>query len=175
MTNEHKYSRQTLTGRRRRGRARTNRRLNYLIHKRMKLYIGSDHGGLELKHYLMGKFKEGEFIDLGHFDYDKKDDYPEIAHQAAEAILEDAGTLGILICSSGLGMSMAANRHPGIRAAVCLSTKMAKLSRQHNNANILCLGGKFINKGRALRILNKFVKTKFEGGRHQRRVEGIEI
>ena len=141
----------------------------------MKIYIGSDHGGFELKHYLMAKFKEGEFIDLGNFDYDKKDDYPAVAHLVAEAVLEDTGAWGILICSSGLGMSMAANRHLGIRAAVCLSVKMAKLSRQHNNANILCLGGKIISKGKSLRILKKFVKTKFESGRHQRRVEEIEI
>lgn len=140
----------------------------------MKIYIGSDHAGYELKHYLMGKFKEGEFVDLGYFDYNPKDDYPSVAHELAKEVLADEGAMGVLICGSGLGMAMAANRHHGIRAADCVYTKMAQTARQHNNANVLCLGARLLSQGKALRILKKFMETKFEGARHQIRVEGID-
>jgi len=140
----------------------------------MKIYIGSDHAGYELKHYLMSKYSSGDFEDLGYKEKDEKDDYPGIAHTLAEKITGNPDALGVLICGSGIGVSMAANRHRGIRAALCCNVKMAKMAREHNHANILCLGGRITGSGKAYKILKKFVKTKTEGGRHKKRVEQIE-
>ena len=141
----------------------------------MKIYIGSDHGGYELKHYLMKKFNDFEFKDLGHLENDSTDDYPEIAHQVAEAVSRDKDSLGVLICGSGLGMSMAANKHQGIRAASVNTSELAKLARQHNNANLLTLGGQIVSKSQAAKILKIFISTEFAGGRHQARVNNIDL
>ena len=141
----------------------------------MKLYIGSDHGGLELKHYLMDKFSNIQFEDLGHLKNDPADNYPEVAHKVAEAVSQDKKSLGVLICGSGLGMSMAANKHKGVRAAVATTPEMAHLSRQHNNANILSLGGRLISKEVAEETLKEFIGTEFEGGRHEERVNNIDL
>ena len=141
----------------------------------MKIYIGSDHGGYELKHYLMEKFKDVEFKDLGHLENDSTDDYPEIAHQVAEAVSRDKDSLGVLICGSGLGMSMAANKHQGIRAAAVNTPELAKLARQHNNANVLTIGGRIIGRSKAAKIFKTFISTGFDGGRHQERVNNIDL
>lgn len=122
----------------------------------------------------MDTFKEVEFVDLGHWENNPADNYPEVAHKVAAAVSQDKGSLGVLICGSGLGMSMAANKHQGIRAAVATSPQMAHLARQHNDANILTLGGRLTDQDTAAQALREFMETEFEGGRHEPRVKSIE-
>lgn len=139
------------------------------------LYMGSDHAGLELKNLLLPALREQGWIveDMGA--YDKSGcDYPEYAHAVCAKVLEH-DSFGILVCGTGLGMSMAANRHKGIRAAVCSMEFHARAAREHNNANILCLGERVTGPGLALQIAEVFLGTGFTGGRHQQRIEKIEI
>ena len=119
------------------------------------------------------KEKGHEVIDLGPFDKTRVD-YPDYAHKVAESVLENSGTQGILICGSGIGMSMAANRHAGIRAALCHDAYTATVARGHNDANILCFGERIIGKGVAESILDAWIAGSFDGGRHCGRVEKIE-
>ena len=142
----------------------------------MNIYTGSDHAGFNLKQILIRKLQElgFEVKDLGTYSKDSCD-YPDYAHLVAKNVLKDKNSLGLLVCGSGIGISMAANRHPGIRAALCRSGFEAELSRKHNNANILALGERITGQDLALDILDKFINTDFEGGRHSRRVEKIEI
>jgi len=142
----------------------------------MKVYAGSDHGGFLLKQTLIKRLKElgHEIVDLGT-DSQNSCDYPDYAHAVAEKILAEPGSMGILTCGSGIGISIAANRHAGIRAALCHSSLEATLARQHNNANVLVMGGRLVGEALALDILEKFFSASFEGGRHQARVEKIEI
>jgi len=141
----------------------------------MKFYIGTDHAGIDLKDYTVELLKEKghEVIDLGPFDKTRVD-YPDYAHKVAESVLENSGTQGILICGSGIGMSMAANRHAGIRAALCHDAYTATVARGHNDANILCFGERIIGKGVAESILDAWIAGSFDGGRHCGRVEKIE-
>lgn len=135
------------------------------------LVIGSDHGGFELKEFLAGCLREQaiEFIDVGCFS-SASVDYPEIAKAACEKIVSGEAELGILVCGTGIGMSMAANKIKGIRAACCSDTFSARLTREHNDANVLCLGGRVVGKGLALELLKSFLGASFQGGRHERRV-----
>ena len=141
----------------------------------MKIYAGSDHAGLALKltliKYLQKKGFEVE--DLGTYTSDSCD-YPDYAHAVAKKILSEPGTKGLLTCGSGIGISIAANRHKGIRAALCHTSLEAELSRKHNDANILVLGGRIIGEVLAEDIADKFYSTEFEGGRHSKRIEKIE-
>ena len=141
----------------------------------MKFYIGTDHAGIDLKDYTVELLKEKghEVIDLGPFDKTRVD-YPDYAHKVAQSVLENSGTQGILICGSGIGMSMAANRHAGIRAALCHDAYTATVARGHNDANILCFGERIIGKGVAESILDAWIAGSFDGGRHCGRVEKIE-
>ena len=141
----------------------------------MKFYIGTDHAGIDLKDYTIKLLKEKghEVIDLGPFDKTRVD-YPDYAHKVAQSVLENSGTQGILICGSGIGMSMAANRHAGIRAALCHDAYTATVARGHNDANILCFGERIIGKGVAESILDAWIAGSFDGGRHCGRVEKIE-
>ncbi|MFK5938797.1 MAG: ribose 5-phosphate isomerase B [Sulfurimonas sp.] len=141
----------------------------------MKFYIGTDHAGIELKDYTVELLKEKghEVIDLGPYNKDRVD-YPDYAHKVSLAVLEDSTTQGILICGSGIGMSMAANTHHGIRAALCHDAYTATVARGHNDANILCFGERIIGKGVAESILDAWIAESFEGGRHSGRVEKIE-
>ena len=141
----------------------------------MKFYIGTDHAGIELKDYTVALLKEKghEVIDLGPYNKTRVD-YPDYAHKVATSVLEDIGTQGILICGSGIGMSMAANRHTGIRAALCHVSYTATVARGHNNANILCFGERVVGKGVAESILDAWLAGSFDGGRHSGRVEKIE-
>jgi len=141
----------------------------------MKFYIGTDHAGLELKNWAVEllKAKGHEVHDFGPFTTDRVD-YPDYAHKVANAVLENEGTQGILICGSGIGMSMAANKHHGIRAALCHDAYTAIVARGHNDANILCFGERIIVKGVAESILDAWIASNFEGGRHTARVEKIE-
>ncbi len=142
----------------------------------MKFYIATDHAGVELKNWTVEtlKAKGHEVIDFGPFTTDRVD-YPDYAHKVATAVLEDTTSQGILICGSGIGMSMAANRHEGIRAALCHDAYTATVARGHNDANILCFGERIVGKGVAESILDAWLSGSFEGGRHCLRVEKIEI
>ncbi len=140
------------------------------------IYIGSDHAGYdlkeELKKYLDGKGQK--YIDLGTFSSDAVD-YPDIAREVSEKVLEEKKSLGVLICGTGIGMMMSANKLPGIRAAVCTHELMAKMARAHNNANVLCLGSRIIGIELAKQILDVFLNTEFEAEeRHERRIKKME-
>lgn len=141
----------------------------------MKIHIGSDHAGVELKELIKkhfdGKF---EFEDEGTFTTESVD-YPDFAHAVAQKVLEDGGSLGILICGTGNGMAITANKHAGIRAALCWAPEIAALAKQHNNANIIVLPARFITSDVAIATLTAFFEAEFEGGRHQRRIDKINI
>ncbi len=135
------------------------------------LAIGSDHGGYTLKQKIIEYLKQNniEFKDFGSFD-NASIDYPNIAFPLAKEVANGNYEKGILICGTGIGMSIAANKVKGIRAAVCCDTFSTRFTRLHNNANILCLGGRVIGDGLALDIIEVFLNTKFEGGRHANRI-----
>lgn len=140
------------------------------------IYLGSDHAGYELKDHLISfiKSKLWNFQDEGCFNCETTD-YPISAHKVAEKIIQNPNNIGVLICGSGNGMAMSANKHAHIRAALCWNETLSELARAHNNANILCLPARFINVELAEKILDKFMMTPFEGGRHLRRVENINL
>lgn len=141
----------------------------------MKVYIGSDHAGIELKDYLKKLLEKNHNIeDFGTFSGDSVD-YPDFAHKVAENVAKDSGSFGILICGTGNGMAMTANKHKGIRAALCWSKEIAALAKQHNNANILVLPARFIDNDCAAEILETFIATEFEGGRHLKRINKIDL
>jgi ribose 5-phosphate isomerase B len=146
-----------------------------LILLNMRIAIGSDHAGFELKAKLIEYLREkGEFIveDFGCFSTESVD-YPDFAHATCLSIENKTNEMGILICGSGNGISMAANKHQGIRAALCWTPEIAELARLHNDANIVSLPARFISEQTAILIVDSFLSTAFEGGRHQKRVEKI--
>lgn len=139
----------------------------------MKVLIASDHAGYELKEQLKKHFSANfEFEDFGTFSTESVD-YPDFAHPLAEKISQNADLFGILICGTGNGMAMCANKHPNVRAGLSWSTEIAALARQHNNANILVLPARFVSFDLAFQIVNTFFSSSFEGGRHQRRIDKI--
>ena len=139
-----------------------------------KLFISSDHAGYSLKEQIKKKFRNKySFHDLGTDNSKDSVNYPDYAHKLCKKVAKNTKNMGILVCGSGMGMSMAANRHKKIRAAVCYSTKNTKLSRLHNNANIITLGSRLTKKNTAFKCIDVFVNTKFEGGRHKKRVRKI--
>ena len=139
-----------------------------------KIYISSDHAGYNLKENIKRKFKKKYiFLDLGTNNSKVSVNYPDYAHRLCKKVSNDSKNIGILVCGSGMGMSMAANKHKKIRAAVCYSVKNTKLSRLHNNANIITLGSRLTKKDTAFKCIETFINTKFEGGRHKKRVEKI--
>jgi len=139
-----------------------------------KIFISSDHAGFSLKEAIKKKFKKKfKFEDLGTNSQDVSVNYPDYAHKLCKKVVIKKNNFGILVCGSGMGMSMAANRHKNIRAAVCYSVKNTQLSRLHNNANVISLGSRLINKNTAFKCIDVFIKTKFEGGRHLQRVKKI--
>ena len=141
----------------------------------MKIYIGSDHAGVDLKTCVKERFGgRFEFNDLGTFTSESVD-YPDFAHPVAENVLKDNWSFGILICGTGNGMAITANKHAGIRAALCWSPDIAALARQHNNANIIVLPARFISPETAIETLEAFFSAQFEGGRHQRRIDKINL
>lgn len=136
--------------------------------------IGNDHGGTELKNKIIEKFgSEFKFINCGA-DTNDSVDYPDYSKKVCNIVLEEKADFGILICGTGIGMSIAANRYRRIRAALCHHSLEAKLTREHNNANILCLGARMIGDEVAYDCLKTFASTEFLGGRHLRRIEKIE-
>ncbi|WP_440937069.1 ribose 5-phosphate isomerase B [Candidatus Pelagibacter sp.] len=139
-----------------------------------KLYIASDHAGFNLKEFVKKKLsKKIKFDDQGPHSDEISVNYPDFAHKLCKKVSKNSSNIGILICGSGMGMAMAANRHKKIRAALCYSVKNTKLSRLHNNANVITLGARLINKNTVMKCINTFLKTKFEGGRHLKRVKKI--
>ena len=139
-----------------------------------KIVIASDHAGYSLKEYVK-KFlnrKKIQIKDVGA-NSNEKVDYPDYAHKLSRIIKKYHNTKGVLICGSGQGMIMTANKHKNIRAALCYDAKSAKLSRLHNDANIITLGSRLISKKKAIKCLNIFLKTEFEGGRHNKRIKKI--
>ena len=139
-----------------------------------KIFISSDHAGFKLKEaikkYLLSK--KLPFQDLGPNNNDRVD-YPDFAHKVAKKVKTSKNNVGILVCGSGMGMNIAANRHKNIRAAQCFNLKSTKLSRLHNDANIITLGSRLLTKKNALSCISVFLNTKFEGGRHSKRIRKI--
>ena len=140
----------------------------------MKIVIGCDHGGFEHKNAIVDNLKSmgHEVIDCGIYE-NKSVDYPDIALNVCDKITSGECERGILVCGTGIGMSLAANKVKGIRAACCSEHFSAKYTRLHNDSNVLCLGGRVIGVGTALELVDLFVNTEFEGGRHQTRVDKI--
>lgn len=139
----------------------------------MKISIGCDHAGYELKAKIREYFSEHQFDDKGTHGPDSVD-YPDFAHPVAEAVGNNEVDFGILICGSANGVAMSANKHKGIRAAICWKPEIAELAHNHNNANIICLPARFISEEEAMTIVSAYINAPFEGGRHQRRVEKID-
>lgn len=141
----------------------------------MNLAIGSDHAGFKLKNELLVHLLE-KGLELQDFGPDTADsvDYPDYAHKVAESVSTGENNLGILICGSGNGVCITANKHKGIRAALAWEEEIAALARQHNNANVLCVPARFVSKTKAYKIVDAWLDTKFEGGRHQNRISKIE-
>lgn len=139
----------------------------------MTIHIGCDHAGFELKEKIKAMLQhQGQTVeDYGTYSTDSTD-YPDYAHKTAEAV-SSSGEMGILICGSANGVCMTANKHAGIRAALCWEKEIASLARQHNDANIICLPARFISEEAAFEMVTVFLNTPFEGGRHQKRVEKI--
>ncbi len=141
----------------------------------MKVAIGSDHAGFSLKEKLRTYLLEGGFDvkDFGAFS-EERADYPDFAHPVAKAVESGEVERGIVICGSGNGVNMAANRHHGVRSALCWNEEIAKLARQHNDANVIALPARFMDEKEAEKCLDAFFSTAFEGGRHSERVKKIE-
>lgn len=137
-----------------------------------KLAIASDHGGYALKEAIKEQFSDIEWVDLGT-DSEESVDYPEFGQAMGKAITDGDVARGVLICGSGIGISIAANRFSAVRAALCTSVEMAELSRQHNNANVLVLGERTTDQETAFGCVKAFLNTEFEGGRHERRVNKL--
>ena len=139
-----------------------------------KIFISSDHAGYKLKEEIKSLLskKKISFLDLGPHN-DNRVDYPDFAHKVARRVKANKNNIGILVCGSGMGMNIAANRHKNIRAAQCFNLKSTKLSRLHNDANIITLGSRLLSKKLALSCVIAFLNTKFEGGRHLKRIKKI--
>jgi len=139
-----------------------------------KIFLSSDHAGFKLKEFIKIHLdkKKISYTDLGPFNSDRVD-YPDYAHKVAKKVKTDKKHIGILVCGSGMGMNIAANRHKNIRAAQCFNLKSTKLSRLHNDANIITLGSRLLTKKNALNCVSVFLNTKFDGGRHAKRIKKI--
>jgi len=141
----------------------------------MKMIMGSDHGGLALKNAVAEHLKERgyEIVDVGTYT-DESVDYPVYGRKAAEAVASGEAPMGIVCCGTGIGISLAANKVKGIRCAVATNTYMAEMTKRHNNANMLALGGRVLSNEEAIAIVDAWLDAEFEGGRHQRRVDMLE-
>ncbi len=142
----------------------------------ISISIGSDHAGFELKKQIIDYLINKSFIviDKGCFS-EERADYPDFAHHTAESVITKESEFGILMCGSGNGINMTANKHKGIRAALCWTSEIAAMARQHNDANVLVLPARYITISEALKCVDVFLTEKFEGGRHQERIEKIEL
>jgi len=144
------------------------------FNKEFPIAIGCDHAGFQYKEKIkqMLTQKGWQFVDKGTYSEDSTD-YPDYAHPVAEMVESGKGASGILICGSGNGVCMTANKHKNIRAALCWNEELAVLARQHNNANVICIPSRFVSLDLAEKMVQLFLKTNFDGGRHERRVEKI--
>lgn len=142
----------------------------------MKISIGNDHAGTDYKFKIV-EYLESEGIKVTNYGTDsiESTDYPDFIHPVAEDIAQDKSDLGIIICGSGNGANMTANKHKGVRSALCWTKEIVSLAREHNNANILSIPARFTSLPQALDMVKTFINTEFEGGRHERRVEKIDI
>ncbi len=142
----------------------------------MKVFIGADHRGFELKKKVIDflKTQGQEAEDVGTHEANTPCDYPQFSYEVATNVVKQAGSRGILICNTGIGHSIAANKIPGAYAALCYNKEAAALSRQHNNSNILVIGSKFVSESELMEIIQIWLKTEFEGGRHQTRTDRIK-
>ena len=140
----------------------------------MRISIGNDHAGVEYKNYIR-EYLLVKNIEVNNYGTDSLEsvDYPDFAHPVSNDVNEKKSDLGILICGSGNGVCMTANKYKNVRAALCWNKELAILSKSHNNANIVCIPARFIEKEEALEIIKKFISEEFEGGRHERRVNKI--
>ena len=140
----------------------------------MRISIGNDHAGVEYKNYIK-EYLLAKDIEVNNYGTDSLDsvDYPDFAHPVSNDVNEEKSDLGILICGSGNGVCMTANKYKNVRAALCWNKELALLSKSHNNANIVCIPARFIEKEEALDIIKTFISEEFEGGRHERRVNKI--
>jgi len=142
----------------------------------MKIAIGNDHAGYDMKKIVITWLEEqGHEIQNFGTDSSASVDYPDYVHPLANAVEKGEFDFGILVCGSGQGVSFTANKHQGIRAALCWRSEIAKLAREHNNANVLCLPGRFLSDEEGIEILKTFLETSFEGGRHQNRINKVSV
>ena len=139
----------------------------------MNISIGNDHAGVDYKNYIIENLNDKHDIKNHGTDDESSVDYPDFAHPASLDVDNQISDLGILICGSGNGVAMTANKYKNVRAALCWNEELAVLAKQHNNANIVCIPARFISKEEALKIVKSFIQTGFEGGRHERRVNKI--
>lgn len=140
-----------------------------------KIIAGGDHAGHPLKSHLIEKLKEKGYKveDMGT-DSEESVDYPDYAKQVAKAVADDKDSLGLLVCGTANGVAITANKNQKIRAAICWNNEIAKLAKQHNNANVICLPGKYLKEEEGEEIMDNFLNSEFEGGRHEKRVQKIE-
>ena len=148
--------------------------MEYHFDKNKPVAIGADHAGFDYKEDLIS-FLEAKGIVYNDFGTHSRDsvDYPDFAHPVAKAVQNGEASFGILLCGSGNGVAITANKHPDVRAAVCWGEEIAQLARMHNNANVICIPARFVREGDAEKMVDIFMHTEFEGGRHERRVEKI--
>ena len=139
----------------------------------MNISIGNDHAGVDYKNYIIENLNDKHDIKNNGTDAESSVDYPDFAHPASSDVDNQISDLGILICGSGNGVAMTANKYKNVRAALCWNEELAVIAKQHNNANIVCIPARFISKEEALQIVKSFIQTGFEGGRHERRVNKI--
>lgn len=141
----------------------------------MKIAIASDHGGFKIKEYIYQHLRTKNVTIINYGCYNEESvDYPDFAHKVCDSIESGDADFGILVCGSGNGINMAANSHIGVRSALCWTEEIAELARQHNNANVMCLPGRFIEELEAIKCVDKFLTSDFEGGRHQNRIDKIK-
>lgn len=142
----------------------------------MQIYLGSDHGGYKIKEMLEDYLKEEghQVLDVGLFDAVQKVDYPDIAREVSEKVLENEGSVGFLVCGTGMGVCMAANKLKGIRAVTVHDVSTARLAKQHNNANVITMGERVVGEVVARDIVDAFLEADFEGDRHMRRLDKIK-
>ena len=143
----------------------------------MKIAAGADHGGFALKPAVVRRLRSQghEVIDVGTDSEEVSVDYPDFGHKVATLVAAGEVERGVLVCGTGLGICMTANRHAGVRAADCFTPHLAEMARRHNDANVLCMGGRILSEDEGWAITEVFLTTPFEGGRHERRVEHIEL
>ena len=139
----------------------------------MNISIGNDHAGVDYKNYIIENLNDKHDIKNHGTDAESSVDYPDFAHPVSSNVDNQISDIGILICGSGNGVAMTANKYKNVRAALCWNEELAVLAKQHNNANIVCIPARFISKEEALKIVKSFIQTGFEGGRHERRVNKI--